>query len=157
MEEGRVLAAGEAIEGLFYEDAMRWCQRGWQAWRPNWPPGWFLSVKADCVLYLTTKVLSDIRSTVADIGTEDRAAKDWIVKSRRHLDVVSPSDIPQQPEPAFFSAPWNHKDPEIRLQIAVREIVNRATEEGLSASGAFRVLDHELARVGEIVESASAG
>lgn len=167
MEEGRVLACGEAIEGLCYEDAMRWCQRGWQAWRPNWPPGWFLSVKSDSVLYLTTKVLSDIRSTVADIGTEDRAAKDWIVKARRHLDLAlqngptTGTGVPTAPPqitgsvtiPGRVVVPWKHKDMEIRLQIAVHEIVQRALADGLAASGVLRSVEHELARIAEQAEA----
>ena len=177
MEEGRVLACGEAIEGLCYEDAMRWCQRGWQAWRPNWPPGWFLSVKADCVLYLTTKVHTSVRSIVADIGTEDRAAKDWIVKARRHLDLALPNGpatgigTPVAPPPSAtftgvptappdepparrsVTVPWHHKDMEIRLQIAVHEIVQRALADGLAASGAIRSVEHELARIAEQAEA----
>ncbi len=90
-------------------------------------------------------------------GTEeDRGANDWIVKADRYLDLMPHGSPLEATSPACIEIPWDNPDAEIRLQIAVREVVSRSIEDGLSASGAFRVLDHELARVGEMVESAAA-
>lgn len=166
MEEGRVLACGEAIEGLCYEDAMRWCQRGWQAWRPDWPVGYYLFAEQDGTIRVASRS-ADLPGWWECFPAGDTYEKggfaDWIVRVVRHdgpgsfpfqarpVDMMP--DSSKGTSPACVVVPWHHKDMEIRLQIAVHEIVQRALADGLAASGALRSVEHELARIAEQAEA----
>jgi hypothetical protein len=55
-------------------------------------------------------------------------------------------------EPVTITVLWDERDPELRLIMAMRALIERSAEEGVSSAGLKRAVAYVAERTGEVIE-----